>query len=99
MEPAMTWLSEAPMPTALDVGEEKIQLVQTAQRPPRRGCFGLNGGVRLGRSLHRSIVIGRTHGASNAVGGRVRTRRGSATPCGSFRASRCDRLVLSLIHI
>jgi hypothetical protein len=36
MEPAMTWLNEAPMPTALDVGEEKIQPVQTAQRPPRR---------------------------------------------------------------
>jgi len=42
---------ERPHPR-LHVGEEEIEPIEATQRSPRRGRFGLYGGVRLARALH-----------------------------------------------
>ena len=55
----------------LDVGEEKIQPVQTAQRLPRGGRFG-NGGVDHQAALSHTVAGRITHGK--------RVRYGKSSP-------------------
>ena len=45
----------------LHVGEKEIEPVEATQRSPRRGRFGLNGGVRLARSLHQEFPFSALH--------------------------------------
>ena len=41
----------------LDIGEKKIQPVQTEQGLPRRGPLALDGGIRLGCGLHTGVHL------------------------------------------